>query len=59
MQSDFLRKYVFLIEFIFCAKIALVALILVGFFDDGALLPKDEPSAVSYLIMATAMAKQS
>jgi hypothetical protein len=57
MQGDLLRKEVFLVEFVFCAKIALVALILIRVFDNGALLPKDESSAVSHLTTANGKGK--
>jgi hypothetical protein len=57
MQGDLLRKDVFLVKFVFCAKIALVAFILDCVFDDGIFLPKGESSAVSHL--TTAKAKQS
>jgi hypothetical protein len=59
MQSDLLRKDVFLVNFVFCTKNTLVALILVGLLDEGTWLPKDELSTVTHLTTATAMAKQS
>ena len=57
MKSDLLRKDVFLVKFVFCAKVAFVALILVGLFDDDTLLLKDESSVVCHLTTASAKGK--